>query len=75
MLRGYLFVFLVQLRWFALGLANATPTVVCFRTPFVCSYLTIQTIPFVADAPDYFKGYGGKIVDAVGFLVHTMTDS
>lgn len=75
MLRGYLFVFLVQLRWFTLGLADATPTVVCFRTPSVCSYLTIQTIPFVADAPDYFKGYGGKIVGAVGFLVYMVTYS
>ncbi|KAK9851709.1 hypothetical protein MYU51_009145 [Penicillium brevicompactum] len=64
MLRGYLFVFLVQLRWFSLGLADATPTV---------------TIPFVADAPDYFKGYGGKIVGATNdmttYAINCLPDS
>ncbi|CAI7664815.1 unnamed protein product [Penicillium bialowiezense] len=64
MLRGYLVFLLVQLHWLALGLADTTPTV---------------TIPFVADAPDYFKGYGGKIVGATDetttYAINCLPDS
>ena len=36
--------------------------------------LTKQTIPFVAREPDYFKGYGGKVIGAVSTPIATVTN-
>ncbi|KAJ5120519.1 uncharacterized protein N7515_009907 [Penicillium bovifimosum] len=47
MLFNFPLTFALQLSWIALGVANQDLTV---------------TIPWVTDAPDYFKGYGAKVI-------------
>ncbi|KGO57450.1 hypothetical protein PEX2_088490 [Penicillium expansum] len=49
MLFRYLLALVIQLCWAALGFGHQDATI---------------TIPWVTDAPDYFQGYGGKVIGA-----------
>lgn len=57
----------IQLCWVTVGLSE--PTIVRLLPQTTTSIANRrQTIPWVGDGPDYFQGYGAKVLGSVSIL-------